>query len=44
MRKEKKSTRVSFFPFLPPGLWHEKTMASLRHSADKAALKTNGRD
>lgn len=43
-RVRKKSTRVSLFLF-SLSLWHEKTMAFLRHSADKAALKkTNGHD
>lgn len=39
VRKEKESPRVSFFPLLPPRLWHEKTMAFLKLGADKAALK-----
>lgn len=39
VRKEKESPRVSFFPLLPPHLWHEKTMAFLKLGADKAALK-----
>lgn len=33
------STRVSFFPFFLLVCGMKKTMAFLRHSADKAALK-----
>lgn len=44
MREEKKVPGFLSSLF-PPSLWHEKTMAFLRHRADKAALKkTNGHD